>query len=60
MINWGKIYGFGGEKGMDMTRLTTRNTRNNLRIVSIGPRHPSLHGVLQLIMTLDVEDDVDY
>ncbi|KAL3507116.1 hypothetical protein ACH5RR_032498 [Cinchona calisaya] len=28
-------------------------TRKDLMIVSMGPHHPSMHGVLQLIVTLD-------
>ncbi|MFQ6636475.1 hypothetical protein Gotur_012912 [Gossypium turneri] len=28
-------------------------------IVNMGPHHPSMHGVLRLIITLDGEDVVD-
>ncbi|KAL5067336.1 hypothetical protein RYX36_018223 [Vicia faba] len=34
-------------------------TRNDLMIVNIGPQHPSMHGVLRLIVTLDGEDVID-
>jgi len=27
-------------------------------IVNMGPQHPSMHSVLRLIVTLDVEDDI--
>uniref|UniRef100_A0A0E0EN61 NAD(P)H dehydrogenase subunit H n=1 Tax=Oryza meridionalis TaxID=40149 RepID=A0A0E0EN61_9ORYZ len=31
-------------------------TRKDLMIVNMGPQHPSMHGVLRLIVTLDGED----
>ena len=34
-------------------------TRKNFMIVNMGPRHPSIHGVLRLILTLDGEDVID-
>ena len=34
--------------------------REDLMIVNMGPHHPSMHGVLQLIITLDGEDVIDY
>ncbi|KAK8349427.1 hypothetical protein V6Z12_A06G140200 [Gossypium hirsutum] len=34
-------------------------TEKDLMIVNIGPHHPSMHGVLRLIATLDGEDVVD-
>ncbi|PHT45333.1 NAD(P)H-quinone oxidoreductase subunit H, chloroplastic [Capsicum baccatum] len=34
-------------------------TRKDLMIVNMGPQHPSMHGVLRLIVTLDGEDVVD-
>ena len=34
-------------------------TRNDLMIVNMGPHHPSMHGVLRLIVTLDGEDVID-
>nr|UTQ76942.1 NADH-plastoquinone oxidoreductase subunit 7 [Trichosanthes truncata] len=34
-------------------------TRNDLMIVNMGPHHPSMHGVLRLILTLDGEDVID-
>uniref|UniRef100_A0A7N0UY81 NADH-quinone oxidoreductase subunit D domain-containing protein n=1 Tax=Kalanchoe fedtschenkoi TaxID=63787 RepID=A0A7N0UY81_KALFE len=33
--------------------------RNELMIVNMGPHHPSMHGVLRLMITLDGEDVVD-
>ncbi|KAK8359235.1 hypothetical protein V6Z12_A04G081300 [Gossypium hirsutum] len=35
-------------------------TEKDLMIVNMGPHHPSMHGVLRLIVTLDGEDVVDY
>ncbi|MCL7034040.1 hypothetical protein MKW94_011586 [Papaver nudicaule] len=34
-------------------------TRKDLMIVNMGPHHPSMHGVLRLIITLDGEDVID-
>ncbi|KAG4123573.1 hypothetical protein ERO13_D11G334151v2 [Gossypium hirsutum] len=34
-------------------------TEKDLMIVNMGPHHPSMHGVLRLIVTLDGEDVVD-
>jgi NADH:ubiquinone oxidoreductase subunit D len=35
-------------------------TRKNRIIVNIDHHHPSIHGVLQLILSLDGEDVIDY
>lgn len=34
-------------------------TRKDLMIVNMGPQHPSMHGVLRLIVTLDGKDVID-
>lgn len=34
-------------------------TRKDLMVVNMGPHHPSMHGVLRLIITLDGEDVID-
>lgn len=34
-------------------------TRKDLMIVNMGPHHPSMHGVLRLIVTPDGEDVID-
>ncbi|XP_075086224.1 NAD(P)H-quinone oxidoreductase subunit 1, chloroplastic-like [Nicotiana tabacum] len=39
--------------------MTAPTTRKDLMIVNIGPQHPSMHGVLRLVITLDGEDVVD-
>ncbi|MCD9644660.1 hypothetical protein HAX54_033063 [Datura stramonium] len=39
--------------------MTVPTTRKDLMIVNMGPQHPSMHGVLRLIVTLDGEDVVD-
>ncbi|RYQ91823.1 hypothetical protein Ahy_B09g097858 [Arachis hypogaea] len=33
--------------------------RKDLMVVNMGPHHPSMHGVLRLIVTLDSEDVID-
>lgn len=39
-----------------MNRLATGK---DLMVVNMGPHHPSMHGVLRLIVTLDGEDVID-
>lgn len=39
--------------------MTVPTTRKDLMIVNMGPHHPSMHGVLRLIVTLDGEDVID-
>ena len=39
--------------------MTVPVTRKDLMIVNMGPHHPSMHGVLRLIVTLDGEDVID-
>ncbi|KAL3538018.1 hypothetical protein ACH5RR_001384 [Cinchona calisaya] len=39
--------------------MTVTATGKCLMIVNIGPHHPSMHGVLRLIVTLDGEDVID-
>ena len=39
--------------------MTMLSTKPDSMIVSMGPHHPSMHGVLRLIVTLDGENVVD-
>ncbi len=39
--------------------MTMLATETNPMIISMGPQHPSMHGVLRLIVTLDGEDVID-
>ena len=39
--------------------MTVPTSRKDLMIVNMGPHHPSMHGVLRLIVTLDGEDVID-
>jgi NADH-quinone oxidoreductase subunit D len=49
-----------GIGGADMGRGTTaQRLREDLLVVNMGPQHPSTHGVLRLLLTLDGEDVVD-
>jgi NADH-quinone oxidoreductase subunit D len=49
-----------GVAGADMGRGTTaQRLREDLMVVNMGPQHPSTHGVLRLLLTLDGEDVVD-
>nr|QXI83685.1 NADH-plastoquinone oxidoreductase subunit 7 [Kuepferia decorata] len=40
--------------------MTGPDTRKDLMVVNMGPHHPSMHGVLRLIVTLNGENVVDY
>ncbi|KAI3887788.1 hypothetical protein MKX03_018635 [Papaver bracteatum] len=39
--------------------MTVSATKKDLMIVNMGPHHPSMHGILHLIITLDGEDVID-
>nr|YP_011028397.1 NADH-plastoquinone oxidoreductase subunit 7 [Epidendrum avicula]WNS59809.1 NADH-plastoquinone oxidoreductase subunit 7 [Epidendrum avicula] len=39
--------------------MTVPATRKDLIIVNMGPHHPSMHGVLRLIVTLDGENVIN-
>jgi NADH:ubiquinone oxidoreductase subunit D len=39
--------------------MTMLKTKADPMLVSMGPHHPSMHGVLRLIVTLDGENVVD-
>ena len=39
--------------------MTKLETRVEPMVLNMGPHHPSMHGVLRLIVTLDGEDVVD-
>ncbi|HWC31560.1 MAG TPA: NADH dehydrogenase (quinone) subunit D, partial [Actinomycetota bacterium] len=41
------------------TGVTTQRLRDDLLVVNMGPQHPSTHGVLRLLLTLDGETIVD-
>ena len=39
--------------------MTQLETRTEPMVLNFGPHHPSMHGVLRLVVTLDGEDVVD-
>ncbi len=39
--------------------MATLQTRTEPMVINMGPHHPSMHGVLRLIVTLDGEDVID-
>jgi NADH-quinone oxidoreductase subunit D len=41
------------------TGITAQRLRDDLLVVNMGPQHPSTHGVLRLLLTLDGETVVD-
>jgi NADH-quinone oxidoreductase subunit D len=49
-----------GIEGAEVGRGTTaQRLREDLLVVNMGPQHPSTHGVLRLLLTLDGENVVD-
>nr|QKV48220.1 NADH-plastoquinone oxidoreductase subunit 7 [Oreorchis foliosa var. indica] len=44
---------------MKEKKMTVPATKKDFLIVNMGPHHPSMHGVLRLIVTLDGEDVID-
>lgn len=47
------------EEKVDKKSMNVPATRKDLMIVNMGPHHPSMHGLLRLIVTLDGEDVID-
>lgn len=47
------------EEKVDKKSMNVPATRKDLMIVNMGPHHPSMHGVLRLIVTLYGEDVID-
>jgi NADH-quinone oxidoreductase subunit D len=47
-------------QGVEMARgVSAERLREDLLVVNMGPQHPSTHGVLRLLLTLDGEEVVD-
>jgi NADH-quinone oxidoreductase subunit D len=46
----------GSETGLGVT---TQRLKEDLLVINMGPQHPSTHGVLRLLLTLDGENVVD-
>jgi NADH-quinone oxidoreductase subunit D len=47
-------------QGVEMARgISAQELREDLLVVNMGPQHPSTHGVLRLLLTLDGEEVVD-
>uniref|UniRef100_A0A6N2NC85 NADH-quinone oxidoreductase subunit D domain-containing protein n=1 Tax=Salix viminalis TaxID=40686 RepID=A0A6N2NC85_SALVM len=47
------------EKSIEEPPMNVPATRKDFMIVNMGPHHPSMHGVLRLILSLDGEDVID-
>jgi NADH-quinone oxidoreductase subunit D len=46
--------------GVEMARgVSAQELREDLMVLNMGPQHPSTHGVLRLLLTLDGEEVVD-
>ena len=50
----GRVYNVGGEDWDELTEIAAQQGTERL-VVNMGPQHPSTHGVLRLILTLDGE-----
>lgn len=59
MLGWGKsIYTKNCERGRQIPMVMIE-TKAERMVINMGPHHPSMHGVLRLIVTLDGENVVD-
>ncbi|MGO8886155.1 MAG: NADH dehydrogenase subunit D, partial [Streptosporangiaceae bacterium] len=53
----GRVYTVGGEDWDEVVAAVRADeeTSNESLVINMGPQHPSTHGVLRLVLTLDAE-----
>ncbi|RJL22606.1 NADH-quinone oxidoreductase subunit D [Bailinhaonella thermotolerans] len=55
----GRVFNVGGQDWDDVVAAASRSGSEERLVINMGPQHPSTHGVLRLVLTLDGETVVE-